>query len=129
MKKIYLVLALITLFSVCLSFTACFGILGNNDITIEDEYLVADHTCYIGNYHCPKLYVKVKNNSSSTYSVWVDVNFYYKNELASSKSSPLQILSDGDTYTFVIQSSVGTNIIMDADNWTYKITNIQSNKK
>lgn len=131
MKKIkisYILFLFCATVFACTVFTACDSLFGNN-ISIENEYLVTDHTCYIGNYHCPKLYVKVRNNSNSNYSVWIDVNFYYKNELASSKSSPLKVLSSGDTYTFIIQSSSGTRLYMDGENWTYKITKMYQNRK
>ena len=57
--KFLLLLMTITI-CLCVPFTACTGLFGS-DISIEEENLVTDYTCYIGNYHCPKLYVKVKN--------------------------------------------------------------------
>lgn len=98
-------------------------------IKIESEKLITDYTCYKGNNHCPKVSVTIKNTSNSSYYVYLDVNFYYKGELACSESSEGITLSGKDSYTFVIQSSVGTRFASDPDNWSYKITNFQALKQ
>lgn len=98
----------------------------NDPIEIESTNLT---TTYVGNTNCPNLQVKVKNTSKSTYYVYVDVNFYYKGEFVSSKSSEGVTLLAGDSYSFNIRSSKGTYLYMDNENWSFKITNIHTIKK
>lgn len=127
-KKLLIILPVI---AVCIGLGIFFGIskCSNDPVKIESANLIVDYTCYIGNTNCPKLKVKVKNTSKSTYFVYIDTNFYYKGEFVTSESSAGITLTAGDTYTFEIQSTSGTNLIIDAENWSYKITNIHTIKK
>lgn len=113
------------LFGIIYAITSC----DDSTINVESENLVADSTCYVGNYNCPKYYVKVRNKSNSTYLVWVEVNFYYNDEFACSEQSTNVTLLGGDTYTFEIQSSMGTKFFIDKANWSCKITKIGTIEK
>ncbi len=130
-KRIIVAISVIVVALACVlcgsifDFSQCSG----DPVQVESETLVVDSTCFIGNYNCPKLYVKVCNKSNAAYFTYVDVNFYYQGEFADSASSKGVTLSGGDSYTFEIQSDVGTRYVIDQQNWTYKIIEIHALQK
>ena len=122
-KLLYLLVVLLLSFS-SISLTSC--TLNSNNIEIVSENLIMDYTCYVGSVQCPKVNIKVKNNSNSSKYCYVEINFYFKGEFACSESSNGVTLLSGDTYTFTVQSSQGNRISGDKTNWTYKIAKIHT---
>lgn len=92
--------------------------LAGNGITVVEERL---YNVNSSSYTYPALALDVKNDSSSTKKVQVEVNFYADGELLGSGESSLVVLAPGDTTTLRAVCDHGYLRVFEKT-YTYKIT-------